>query len=200
MAIDRQKAVSDLSQVTVAGDENGMIPAFGVLINQLPANFWNLFSVKILQAAGDDLYDDASGLLENAAAECGYHTGWGIINSEEFKAVVGPMIAPDSQLEDTLAGAYAVFTAFGWAKAEISELIPGEKMVVRAHDYYESDVKDTFKPRKPFAYMIRGVSRAFMDIAYGKAPYPDGHGTFVCEQTKAIELGDAYGEFVVTRG
>lgn len=77
-------------------------------------------------------------------------------------------------------------------------LIPGEKKVVRAYDYYESDVKDTFKPEKPFAYMMKGVCRAFMDIAYGDRPYPYGLGKFKCEQTKGIELGDEYGEFVVT--
>ncbi len=199
MAIDRNKAVSDLSKIQIKGDNDGLIPAFGVLVNQLPASFWNLFSVKILDAAGDDLYDDAAGLLENAASECGYHTGWGIINSEEFKSVVSPMINEKTALQDTLDGAYAVFTAWGWAKAEIVELIPGEKMVVRAYDYYEADIKDTFKPKKPFAYMIKGVCRAFMDIAYGKEQYPNGHGTFKCEQIKAIELGDEYGEFVVTK-
>jgi hypothetical protein len=92
-----------------------------------------------------------------------------------------------------------VFTAWGWAKAEIVELIPNEKMVIRAYDYYESDVKDSFKPQEPCAFMIRGVSRAFMDIAYGKEQYPNGHGTFKCEQAKAIELGDEYGEFVITK-
>ena len=199
MSIDRNKAINDLSKIQVKGNETGIIDGFGVLINQLPGNFWNLFSVKILKSAGADLYDDAAGLLENAAGECGYHTGWGIINSEEFKAVVGPMIKNETALQDTLDGAYAVFTAFGWANAKIKELIPGEKMVVIASDYYEADVKDTFKPTKPFAYMIKGVSRAFMDIAYGKAPYPNGHGTFRCVQTKAIELGDTYGEFVVTK-
>ncbi len=197
MAIDRKKAIQDLSKITVKGNNEGLIPAFGVLVQQLPANFWNLFSIKILQAAGADLYDDAAGLLENAAAECGYHTGWGIINSEEFKSVVGPMI--EKQPEDVLHGAYAVFTAWGWANAEIVELIPGEKMVIKAYDYYEADVKDSFKPEKPFAFMIKGVSRAFMDIGYGDKPYPDGFGKFTCEQTKGIELGDKYGEFVVTK-
>jgi len=199
MAIDRQKVIDDLSKIKVCGNADGIIPAFGVLVNQLPANFWNVFSMKILKAAGDSLYDDAAGLLENAGSECGYHTGWGIINSEEFKSVVGPMIKKETALEDTLHGAFAVFTAWGWAKAEIVELIPGEKMVVRAYDYYEADVKDSFKPKKPFAYMISGVSRAFMDIAYGDKPYPDGFGKFKCKQTKAIECGDSYGEFLITK-
>jgi hypothetical protein len=196
MAIDRAKAINDLSKIKVKGDEEGLIAAFGVLIQQLPSNFWNKFSEKILKAAGDDMYEDAAGLLENAAAECGYHTGWGIINSEEFKAIVGPMI--EKQPEDILHGAYAVLTAWGWAKSEIVELIPGEKMIVRTYDYYESDVKETFNPSKPFAFMVRGICRAFFDIGYGDKPYPDGLGKYKCEQTKAIELGDEYGEFVVT--
>ena len=67
-------------------------------------------------------------------------------------------------------------------------------MVVRAQDYYESDSK----PGYLTAFMIRGVSSAFFDLAYGK-PYPDGIYTFKCEQTKGIELGDPFAEFVVTQ-
>jgi hypothetical protein len=31
-------------------------------------------------------------LLVNAGHECGYHTGYGIITSEEWKRVVAPMV------------------------------------------------------------------------------------------------------------
>jgi hypothetical protein len=78
-------------------------------------------------------------------------------------------------------------------------LVPGEKMVVRAYDYYEADIKDIEEVKHPFAYMLRGISRAFMDLAYGDKLYPNGFGKFKCEQGKAIELGDEYGEFVVTK-
>lgn len=199
MTIIREQAIEQFSQIKVRGNAEGLIPAFGVLVNQLPSSFWNAFSHKILQAAGEELYEDAAGLLENAAGECGYHTGWGIINSDEFKAVVGPMMDPKTPVEDTLQGAYAVFTAWGWAKAEITELVPGETMVIRAYDYYEADGAGSRESTKPCAYMIRGVSRAFMDLAYGDKPYPKGHGKFRCEQTKAIERGDSHGEFVVVR-
>lgn len=199
MTINREKAIEQLSQIKVKGNAEGLIPGFGVLVNQLPSAFWNSFSLKILRAAGEDLHDDAAGLLENAASECGYHTGWGIINSDEFKAVVGPMMDPKTPLEDTLHGAYAVFTAWGWANSKIVELVPGERMVIHAYDYYEADITKTSAQTRPFAYMIRGVSRAFMDLAYGDQPYPNGHGKFTCEQTKAIELGAPHGEFVITK-
>ena len=193
MAIDRQKIINDLSSLRISGNSEGLIPAFGVLVQQMPAQFWNGFSEKILNAAGEEMYEAAGGLLENAAAECGYHTGYGIITSEEFNAVVGPMI--ENKPEDILHGAYGVFTAWGWANSEIVELVPNEKMVVKAYDYYESDVPN---PKKHFAYMIKGVSRAFMDLAYSD-PYPNGYGKFKCEQTKGIEKGDSWGEFVVTK-
>jgi hypothetical protein len=196
MAIDRSKAVADLSQIKMKGNTDGLMPAMGVLIQFLPASFWNSFTEKMLRAAGNAHYSAVAAGLERAAHECGYHTGYGIINSDEFKAAVGPMIqkVPD----DVLHGAYAVFTAWGWANAEIVELVANERMTVRAYSYYEAEIRDTLTVRRPCAYMIQGVSAAFMDLGYGQ-PYPNGLGTFRCEQTKGIEVGDPYGEFVVVK-
>lgn len=196
MVINTKKAIADLSQIKIKGNEEGLIPFYGLLMNQLPVKFWNLFTARILQAAGEQLYDDAAGLLENAAGECGYHTGYGILNSSEFKAAVGPMIEHVS--EDILYGLFAVVSAWGWAKAEVVQLIPDELMIVRAYDYYEADIKEVFHPTKPSAFMLKAISRAFMDLAYGD-PYPNGFGKFKSVQTKGIELGDFYGEFIVTR-
>ena len=196
MAIDRKKIINNLSKVEVRGNEEGLIPAFNVLITQLPTEFWNKFAVKITDAVSDDLKEAAWGLLYNAANECGYHTGYGIITSEEWKAVVEPMV--EKVPEDILHGAYAAFTAWGWANAEIVELVPHEKMVVRAYDYYEADVNKEGNSPIVMAPMITGVSSAFMDLAYSE-PYPNGFGRFICKQTKGIECGDDYGEFVVTK-
>ncbi len=200
MAIDRSRIINSLSQVKVVGNEQGLIPGFGVFVNQLPAKFWNRFAERLTRGVGPDALEAAEFLLVNAAHECGYHTGYGIITSEEWKSVVAPMIqkAP----EDVLHGAFAVFTAWGWAKSEVVELVPNEKMVVRAYDYYESDVVSYGSSTKPSAYMLRGVCAAFMDLAYGGKYDPTGKTgmrTFTCKQTKGIECGDEYGEFVVTR-
>ncbi len=200
MAIDRKRIIEAMSQIEVAGNEQGMIPAFNVFVTQLPASLWNNFAERLSRQVSPELHEAAEALLVNAAHECGYHTGYGIITSEEWKAVVGPMI--EKVPEDILHGAFAVFTAWGWAKAEIIELVPNERMIVRAYDYYESDVVNYGKSSKPSAYMIRGVSAAFMDLAYGGEYDPTGQRglrTFQCRQTRGIECGDEYGEFVVTR-
>lgn len=197
MAIDRKKIIEQMSQIDIIPDENGIIEGFGVFVNQLPTNFWNAFAERLTLKANVDL-EAKEYLLYNSAHECGYHTGYGIITSDEWNAIVAPMI--EKVPEDILHGAYAVFTAWGWARSEIVELIPGEKMVVRAYDYYESDVARYGKSKKMSAYMIAGVSAGFMELAYAGEYDPSGKviGTFECKQIKGIECGDAYAEFVVT--
>lgn len=198
--IDRKRIIAAMSQLEITSDENGLIPKFNVLANLMPASFWNSFAERLTRRVPAQMLDAAEFLLVNAAHECGYHTGYGIINSEEWKSIVEPMI--EQVPEDILYGAFAVFTAWGWAKSEIVELVPNQKMVVRAYDYYEADVVAYGAATKKSAYMIRGVAAAFMDLAYGGPYDPSGKTglrTFKCEQTKGIECGDEYGEFVVTR-
>ena len=83
MAIDRKRIIDSLSKIEVAGNQEGLIPAFGVFVNQLPAAFWTSFAERLTRAVGDDLLEAAEYLLVVAAHECGYHTGYGIITSEE---------------------------------------------------------------------------------------------------------------------
>lgn len=200
MAIDRKKIIECLSGIEIKESTEGLIHGFGVYLTRLPATLWNGFAERLTQKVGQDMLESAEWLLVNAAHECGYHTGYGIITSEEWNSVVAPMI--EKAPEDVLHGAFAVMTAWGWAKAEIVELLPNEKMVIRAYDYYEADVVRYGASPKPSAYMMRGISSAFMDLAYGgkyDATGKTGLRTFACVQTKGIECGDEYGEFVVTR-
>ncbi len=200
MNIDRKQVISAMSRIEVQGNADGLIPGFNVFLSMMPARFWNGFAERLTRSVPADMLEAAEFLLVNAAHECGYHTGYGIITSNEWKAIVEPMIIQPP--EDILHGAFAVFTAWGWANSEIVELIPDERMVVRAYNYYEADVVSYGASTKKSAYMIRGVAAAFMDLAYGgeyDSTGKTGLRTFTCEQTKGIECGDEYGEFVVTR-
>ena len=199
MAIDRKKIIDQMSQIEILPDKNGIIEGYNVLVTQFPTAFWNSFAERLTSKVSDDLRASTEYLLYNAAHECGYHTGYGIITSDEWNAVVKPMI--EKIPEDILYGAFAIFTAWGWADSEIVELIPGKKMVVRAYDYYESDVVQFGASKKMSAYMIAGVSAAFMELAYAGDYDPNGKpiGTFQCQQVKGIECGDSYAEFVVTK-
>jgi hypothetical protein len=200
MAINRKKIIEDMSKLEIVGGANGLIEGFGVFVNQLPARFWNGFAARLTQKAPIDLLEATEGLLINAAHECGYHTGYGIITSDEWNAVVKPMV--EKAPEDVLYGAFAVLAAWGWAATEVLTLDPGKHLLVRAYDYYERDAASLGKMPRPCAYMLRGICAAFMDLAYGGTYDKSGKTgihTFTCQQTKGIECGDDYGEFVVTR-
>jgi len=192
MTVMRDTVVKSLAKITVQGDENGLIPEYEVLVNLLPVSLLNTFTERIMAAAPAERKAEVEAGLVRAAYECGYHTGCGIITSDIFNDVVMPMVTEGEK--DILRGAYAAFTAWGWAKSGIVQLKEGEKMIIRAFDYYEADSGgDGLR-----AYMLRGLSQAFFDLAYAD-PYPDGMDTYVCRQTKGIETGDPYGEFVVTK-
>jgi hypothetical protein len=192
MTVLRDKVVKTLAQIEVKGDKDGLIPAFNVLVNHLPCSFWNNFAERLVAAVPEDKKQDVRDGLIKSAYECGYHTGYGIITSDEFKSVVDPMVTEGAK--DVLRGAYAVFTAWGWAKSGIVQIKEGERMIIRAVDYYEADSGGEGLR----AYMIAGVSKAFFELAYSKA-YPDGMNAFQCRQTKGMEVGDKYGEFVIEK-
>ena len=192
MTVMRDQVVAALAELDVRGNEDGLIPAYSVLVNQLPTSFWNTIAERMMEIASPDRRTDMETALVNCAYECGYHTGYGIVTSQEFESVVTPMVTEGAK--DVLRGAFAVFTAWGWAKSGIVQIKEGESMVVRALDYYEMDCGGEGLR----AYMIRGVSAAFFELAYAE-PYPNGMHTYTCTQTKGIEVGDKFGEFVVTR-
>ena len=200
MAIDRELIIREMSRLEIRGNEDGLIPAFGVFVQQLPSDLWTSFSERLTRYVPDELVETVEWVLVAAAQECGYHTGYGIITSEEWKAIVAPMI--ENGAEDVLKGAFAVMTAWGWGKAEIHELIPGEKMVIRLYDSYESDAVEYGSSNKPSVYTVTGVCAAFMDLAYGGAydvTGKTGLKTFTAKQTKGLECGDYYSEIVVTK-
>jgi hypothetical protein len=194
MTVQRNIVVEQLAELKqgLVGNEDGLIPGFNVLGNQLPTTFWNTFANRLIAAAPPAQKAAVEESLVNCAFECGYHTGYGILSSDEFKSVVEPMVTEGAK--DVLRGAFAVFTAWGWAKSGIVQIQEGQRMVIRCQDYYEADGE-----KGPLrAYMLRGICKAFMDLAFG-APYPNGMGGFECAQTLGIESGAPYGEFVVTK-
>ncbi len=192
MTVMRDTVVKSLAKINVQGDENGLIPEYDVLVNLLPVALLNTFTERIMAAAPPDKKGVVEEGLVRAAYECGYHTGCGIITSDIFNEVVLPMVTEGEK--DILRGAFAAFTAWGWAKSGIVQLKEGEKMVIRANDYYEADSAGEGMR----AYMLRGLCQAFFELTYSD-PYPDGMDTFICNQVKGIEVGDPYGEFVVTK-
>lgn len=195
MAVNRNVIIDKMSKVQVKSNEDGLKFGFDVLISRTSTTLWTNLAAKLVRSVEPELKKSVEDLLINAAHECSYHTGHGLINSEDWNTIIGPMI---ENSEDILHASIAVAAAFGWFKGEIVELIPGERMVLRVSNTYEADVIEYGVSPRTVSYRILGISSGFMDLAYGK-PYPEGLHTFTCKQTKGIEFGDKYSEFVIER-
>ena len=191
MTVQRDFIVKKLAGIN-HHSHDGIIPAYNVLMNVLPTTFWNTFSQRLWEAVPPEKRPEVEEGIAYGTRDSAYNTAQGIITSKEFKAIVEPMVTEGKK--DILRGAFAVLTATGSAKAGIVQNKEGERMVIRAVDYYEADGEQSDKR----AFMLRGICASFYDIVYG-APYPDGLGTFDCEQVAGIECGDPFGEFVVTK-
>lgn len=171
---------------------DGIIPAYNVLMSVLPTEFWNNFCRRIMDAVPAEKQGEVAEGLVRGYNDCGYHTGHGVVTSKEFKAVVEPMVTEGKK--DILRGAFAVMTATGMSKSGIVQNKEGERMVIRSVNYYQGDGEQGDMR----AFLLQGASAAFYDLVYGP-PYPDGQGTFACEQVAGLECGDPFGEFIVTK-
>lgn len=196
MAIDREKIITTVSKIPFTPNENGLITAFGTSMQQLPTTFWHHLTWQLLNHNTTDL-DKLEKSLIKMAHESTYYTGYHLIISNEWNHLIAPMV--EKHPEDVVKAMLAVFAAWGFGNLELIELDAFKKMVIQATHYHESEITQLGTINRPCAYMIRGVCAALMDLAYPEKHYPEALGTYKCQQTKGIEIGDAYGEFVVTK-
>ncbi len=175
-------------------DGNGSIPIFGGGLCILPSTLWLLLVERLLRRADPMRSGAAEDAIRAAAAGYCYRLAHGVMESPEF--MEGARAAgqePRGRLEAFLS----LMAAWGWADAETAFLEPGKKLVVHARAYFEADIRDTFQSARPLAFMLSGMCGALMDLLFA-APFPRGLASFTCTQTRGIECGDRYGEFVVT--
>lgn len=124
-----------LSTLDFSGNEEGLIPRFGVMLTDHFANFYNRISfhfLKVLENTG--LRALAEELLVEAGHRCAFNTFGGIMISPEWQAVVQPMC---KTLEDWVHGIVAVVNTFGWGIWRVHSLTP-DQLVIRIYDDYES--------------------------------------------------------------
>lgn len=205
MAVNEQEVIKGVRSLKVEGGSDGLIQVFDVYLTNFYTDFWNDFSFgfekAVIDSQGPDFEEIVGGLLILAAEDCGLNTFNGIMNSNEWKGLVGPMIQNN---EDKIHGLNAVQNALGWGKIEVTELVPGEKLVLKVHTAYEADgyLKKYGKAKSGKCYMLTGVAAAFMELVYNgvkKSPSDLVDSMFTAKQVKGIEMGDPYGEIIATK-
>jgi hypothetical protein len=213
MAIDERAVIEAVAGLGIAGNDEGLIPAFGLYLTRHLADYYNRISFATARRMERDneLADDARALLIEAGHTCAFNTFGGIMKSAEWDAVVRPMI---ESREDWIRGMVAVVNTFGWGRWAVRELVPDERLVIAIENSYEAVgwLRDYPTSDRPRCYLASGGTAGLMNLLYvgdiTQAPelteeyyvrlYRSGD-RFVAEETRCLARGDSHCEIVATR-
>lgn len=152
----------------VSGDERGLVQAFGVFVTQHLSNYYNETAYAAVRAAERTMPSAvpmAEALLREAGHVCVFNTFGGILLSPEWEAVAGPLKNDPTEI---VVGATAIARGLGFGRWSISELVPGERLVMDATSSYEAPhYRARFGPAdKPRSYFLEGAALAMMVLAH----------------------------------
>ncbi len=209
--VDEGAILQALSGLDLAGDEEGLLPRFGVMLTNHFGNFYNRISFEFLHKMnGTGLLEAGEMLLQDAGYRCGFHTFGGIMESAEWDAVVKPQCKTQ---EDWVHGMVAVVNALGWGVWRVVEL-DDQHIVMRIYDDYESTgwLGMYGQSDRPVSHLatagVAGLmntiylgdiqSKPTLDLDYYAKVF-EIDGAFTAEETKSLSMGHAYTEIVAQR-
>lgn len=168
--MDTDLITKTVSQLPLEGDENGLISAFGVYLTRMFGDYYSEISYEFEREFSEgvplEVQEAARLLLIEAGHVCGFNTFGGIMKSDEWKALVMPMI---QDREDWVKGMVAVINALGWGRYTINSLKGGEELILDISNSYESTyhlIKYGNSASNSKCYLAIGASVALMNLLY----------------------------------
>lgn len=212
--VDRQAITRAIAGMPIAGDGRGLIPAFGVLLTRMYADYYNRISFEfenqLKEVTGAQGLEVARSLLVEAGHVCAFNTFGGIMTSTEWDAMILPSL---TTREDWVAAVLAVANAFGWGVWRAIEVTP-ERGLFRVYNDYESvGYQRMYRSSDhPISYLATGGAAGLMNLVYvgDISSRPEltegfynqlfkGPNVFVARQTRCQAQGDPYSEFEAVR-
>jgi hypothetical protein len=137
-AVDRRAITRAVAEMPLHGNEEGLIPLFGLYVTRLHTDYYNrisfAFEREMSAVAGRQGVETAASLFTEAGHVCGFFTMGGIMTSPEWDALVGPML---KTREDRVQAMFAWFNAIGGGTVKVVDVSPTQ-LIVRMYNDYES--------------------------------------------------------------
>jgi predicted hydrocarbon binding protein len=197
--IDGDKIVSALVDMPIHGNEQGLIPAFGVYLANTPADFYNLVCIRFVEEmSAKGLGRNAQRLLVSDAETCAMNTFRGIMSSPEWDGLVAPMV---KDTPDKLYGIVAVSNALGWGNWYVTSHDQGEALRIESVNGYEAFGFRELRGQAPDpqCFMLKGVAAGIMALVYGTGSVADRFGSYASTEADCICSGKASCSFEVLR-
>lgn len=187
--IDADRIVRAVVGMPIEGNAEGLIPALGVYLASMPADFYNLVSIRFVEEmAAKGLGRNAQRLLVSDAETSALHTFRGIAGSPEWRALVAPMV---QDTPDKVHGAIAVASALGWGHWVVTNHSPDESLRLESAAGYEASGYRTLRgaASEPRCFVLRGAAAAIMAFVYGAGTAAQRVGTYVASELDCISCG-----------
>lgn len=195
--------------------ENGLIEAFGVVLTNHFADYYNRISYETylgMRKFGVP-QEDAKELFIQAGLYCAFFTYGGIMESSEWYDVIVPMC---KTREDWLHGILAVTNCLGWGSWQIEAIEPPQTLIIRIYNSYEgvgyrrmyppsADTEISFLAMGGclgLAHLLWKIDirdRPQLTWDFYLAHFNDPRTNYQVTQTHAIAAGDEYDRLVVSQ-
>lgn len=197
--IDESKIVRALADMPIFGGEDGLIPAFGVYLANMPADFYNLLCFRFIdEMTKHGLGATAKKLLYVVAETCGMNTIRGVLHSDEWEGLIAPMIR---EPRDAMFGIIAVTNGLGWGKWRIVGYEPGVRLMLASLNGYEAcGYHELGRAGADCGCnMLSGVAAGIMELVSLKGPIEERYGSFSANEACCIARSDSYCRFEVEK-
>lgn len=203
------------AHATFVGNDDGLIPAFGVYIVRNQSDYVNRLQFEFIRAMSDIAgeYGERLGseLLMEAGHACGFFTYGGIMTSGEWEMAVKPYL---KSKEDWIRGLISLINTMGWGYHTIVELSENRAVFRNYNDFEDlSFVRMYGKSTYPIHWANSGGFTGLMQLIYNTS-LVEGHPIeteegfrqmrrdtqgYKTQMTKGISCGDDYLEVVIER-
>ncbi len=217
--VDEEKIITAVRTLPLYGrvgeHETGLINAFGVVLTNHFADYYNRISYETYHAMlkmGMPAAESKE-MFVQAGHICAFNTFGGIMSSPEWYAVVTNYC---EHREDWLHGMIAVINALGWGVFRIENIVVETEFTVRVYNSYEGIGYRRLYPvatDKNISFLgmgaILGLVHLLWKVDIRQRPaltqefyvkqFNNPDNSYTVEQTHAIAAGDDYDRFVVSK-
>jgi len=180
------------------GNNEGLIPAFNVYLANMPQDVYCLIYIGFLEEMNQlGLGYLANNLLIEDAEHCALNIFNGVLHSDEWNALVAPMVKED---RDIIFGLVAVANAFGWGEIHVQEHSSRKMLILVSNNGYEAcgymQLRDLMD--KPRCHMLPGVTAGLAELVYEKGEIDERAGIYTVKETECLCCQDQQCRFVAT--
>jgi hypothetical protein len=187
--IEEETIITAMKTMPLYGNAKGLIPLFNVYLANIPADFYNLISIRFIEEMEKFQMGEAARKLLICCGEiCALHTFRGVMNSTEWDGLVQPMI---KETRDKLFALVVISNGLGWGNWQVRKFLENEFLEIESLNGYEALGYRLFRSQaqEPKCLMLTGVSAGIMGLLYSEGALDDKFGTFVSHEKSCMCCG-----------